>query len=150
MKNLIFAMGLAVLLVSCQKVEPIETAPTSSTGKPVNVSNPTVTFDATGQKLLYQGDFMGNVHPTSGMIKLYEKDGKRTLVFSNFKTDPGPDLRIYLAEDKVATNSTELSNKVLTGDYFVELPTNANPQKQKFVLIWCKQFSVLFGNAELK
>ncbi len=146
MKRLWLITLLAGVLVACQKTEeltPVSNDPNSST-KPLDK------FDTAGQKLVAQGAFMSNVHPTSGNIKLYQKDGKQPLVFENFKTDPGPDLRIYLSEDKVASRFVEVSRQVNVGDYFVELPANADTKNQKFVLIWCKAFSVLFGNAELK
>jgi hypothetical protein len=136
---------------ACQKTEELQpvSSVTPSNGT-VIVNKPISQFDVTGQKLVAQGEFMSNVHTTSGNVKVYEKDGKRTLVFENFKTDGGPDLRIYLSEDKAASKAIEVSNKVNLGDYFVELPSVADHKTQKFVLIWCKQYSVLFGNAELK
>ena len=67
------------------------------------------TVDTAGQKLLYTGKFMGNVHPTSGTVSVYGKAGKRTLVFTNFKTDGGPDLRIYLADNTDLRNFVELT-----------------------------------------
>lgn len=142
---------LIAAMSACQKTEelqPVSTV-TPSDGS-VIVNKPINQFDAVGQKLVAQGDFMSNVHTTSGNVKVYEKEGKRTLVFENFKTDGGPDLRIYLSEDKAASKAVEISNKVNLGNYFVELPTVADHTTQKFVLIWCKQYSVLFGNAELK
>jgi hypothetical protein len=36
------------------------------------------------------------------------------------------------------------------GTFSVGLPAGADPSKQRFVIIWCKAFSVLFGSAELK
>lgn len=150
MKKLLIVAVLLGALTACQKTE-IEAAPTSSTGAPVNLINPTQTFDAAGQKLTGQGAFMGSGrYNASGTVKLYEKDNKSTLVFEGFKIDNGPDLRIYLAEDKSARGFIELSGKVRSGGFFLELPTNTNLNKQKQVLIWCKQFAVLFGNAELK
>lgn len=147
MKKLLIFTALLGVLTACQK-NP-ELVPTTGT-TPVNVADPTQKLDLTGQKLLSQGDFMSNVHPTSGTAKVYEKDGKRTLVFENFKSDAGPDLRIYLSEDKSDNKVIEIGKLTKTGNFFVELPTAAEPNKQKFVLIWCKQFAVLFGNAELK
>jgi len=150
MKKLLLIAALLGALTACQKTE-IEAAPTSNTGAPVNLTNPTQTFDAAGQKLAGQGTFMGSGrYSASGVVKLYEKGDKRTLVFEDFKIDNGPDLRIYLAEDKNAKGFIELSSKVNSGSFFLELPANANLDKQKQVLIWCKQFTVLFGNAELK
>lgn len=148
MNNKWLVLGLILGMSACQTSEEIQpvsaAAPSGSINKPIGL------FDSTGQQLIAQGNFVSNAHPTSGNIKLYEKAGKRTLVFENFKTDSGPDLRIYLSEDQAASVSVEVSNKVNTGNYFLELPAEADPQSQKFVLIWCKQFSVLFGNAVLR
>ncbi|MCU0341762.1 MAG: DM13 domain-containing protein [Spirosomaceae bacterium] len=151
MKNLLFAVSLMWSIMACQKTEELAPAPASPTGNPTNIANPSQTFDATGQKLLSQGTFMGSGrYNASGSVKLYEKDGKRTLLFENFKVDNGPDLRLYLSEDKVASNFVEVSSKLNSGAFFVEVPATANLQKQKFVLIWCKAFTVLFADAELK
>ena len=95
--------------------------------------------------------FMSNVHTTSGTVNVVETGGKRTLVFTNFRTDGGPDLRIYLAENTGLRNFIEVSRLTSTsGNFSVELPAEADPTKQRYVLIWCKAFSVLFGSSELK
>lgn len=142
---------LMLAMSACQKtVELQPVSPVTPSAGTVIVNKPIDQFDASGQKLVAQGEFMSNVHPTSGTVKVYEKEGKRILVFENFKTDGGPDLRIYLSEDKAASKAVEVSNKVNLGNYFIELPAAADHKTQKFVLIWCKQYSVLFGNAELK
>ena len=149
-----FALILGLgLLVGCGSKQEQEIAPAivnTGTKPPVNAANPTQTFDVAGQNLLTQGTFMGNAHPTGGTIKLYEKAGKRTLVFTDFRTDGGPDLRIYLAETTGVRNFIEVTKLNATGNFFVELPAEADPTRQRYVLIWCKAFSVLFGNAELK
>lgn len=152
MKNKWLVIVLALAMSACQKTEELQPVVSNGTTNNGNNGNnkPIDQFDVVGQKLLAQGDFMSNVHTTSGNVKLYEKDGRRTLVFENFKTDGGPDLRIYLSEDKAVSKFVEVSNKVNLGNYFIELPAAADHKTQKFVLIWCKQFSVLFGNAELK
>ena len=145
--SLLFVLGLT----ACSK--PAELTPVGTTGPtstPVSTADPTKTFDPTGQKLLGEGEFTNGVHTTKGTAKIYEKDGKRTLVFSKFSTDAGPDLRIYIAEDKALTNFIEVSKLTNTGDFFVELPDSYAPSKQKSVLIWCKAFAVLFGSATLK
>jgi hypothetical protein len=151
MKKLLLAMSLMWSVMACQKTEELAPAPASPTGRPTNIANPSQTFDATGQKLLSQGMFMGSGrYNASGSVKLYEKDGKRILLFENFKVDNGPDLRLYLSENKMASNFVEVSTKLNSGAFFVEVPATANLQKQKFVLIWCKAFTVLFADAELK
>jgi Electron transfer DM13 len=107
------------------------------------------TFD--NQTLISEGSFMAAAHPASGKAKIYkDKDGKLTLSLENFMTDAGPDLRIYLAEDKATTNFIEVSKSVKNGTTSYTIPTTADLSKQKNALIWCKQFAVLFGSAELK
>jgi Electron transfer DM13 len=152
MKALMLLICLAFL--GCTKTsepEPVvSTTPgTSENGNNTNTEN--MGMDFSGQKLLLEGKFANGAHPTSGNAKIYEaKDGKRTLVFENLKSDAGPDLRIYIANDKAVTNFVELSNKVENGNKMYDIPAKVDLSKQKFVLIWCKQFSVLFGHAELK
>ncbi len=147
MKNLILValISTTVLLAGCQSKE-MDVLPVANPGTVIK----TEPVDVSGQKLLSQGTFMSNVHPTSGTVKLYEKDGKRTLIFTDFKTDGGPDLRIYLAETTGVRNFIELTKLNAGGNFSVELPAEADPARQRYVLIWCKAFSVLFGNAELK
>lgn len=151
MKTTLTIISLALALVSCQQeTVPVQKNTATMPVETVMMMNPS-TFDATGQTLLYQGTFENAVHPTSGTVRVYEdKDKKRTLVFENFKTDAGPDLRIYLAEDKSVSNFIQVTNEVKNGNSSVAIPVNANLQKQNYVLIWCKQFSVLFGAAQLK
>ncbi|HLO46420.1 MAG TPA: DM13 domain-containing protein [Leadbetterella sp.] len=152
MKTLMLLTCLAFL--GCTKTsepEPVvSTTPgTSENGNNTNAEN--MGMDFSGQKLLLEGKFVNGAHPTSGNAKIYEaKDGKRTLVFENLKSDAGPDLRIYIANDKAVTNFVELSNKVENGNKMYDIPAKVDLSKQKFVLIWCKQFSVLFGHVELK
>ena len=152
MKTLMLLTCLTFL--GCTKTtepEPtVSTTPgTSENGNNTNTEN--MGMDFSGQKLLLEGKFANGAHPTSGNAKIYEaKDGKRTLIFENLKSDAGPDLRIYIANDKAVTNFVELSNKVENGNKMYDIPAKVDLSKQKFVLIWCKQFSVLFGHAELK
>ncbi len=99
---------------------------------------------------LSQGSFQSAAHSTSGTVKLaQDPQGKKYLIFENFKTDSGPDLRIWLAVDKTAQDYTELSKSVPAGSFKVDVPASTDINKQKYVLIWCKQFTVLFGSAQL-
>jgi|GEM_PF-2034955 hypothetical protein len=99
------------------------------------------------------GTMMSGSHPTSGTVSVRTGAQKPTdlyLVFENFKTDPGPDLRVYLAEDQNAGGFVELATLDKTGNFHLAIPANTDLQKKKFVLIWCKRFKELFGSAELK
>jgi hypothetical protein len=145
MKIYLISFCLVWALVSCRK-EVI--------GNNDSTANPTTSsgaFNPIGQHLLLQGNFENAVHSTSGIVKVYEdKDKKRTLVLENFKTDAGPNLRMYLAEDKSVTNFIQITDKVQNGNISLEIPSDADLQKQNHVLIWCRKYAVLFGFARIK
>lgn len=102
-------------------------------------------------KLTASGTFVSNVHSTSGMAKVYDNAGKKTLVFENFKTDNGPDLRVYLAKDQSASSFREVGRlKSVGGSFSYDLVSAIDVGQYPFVLVWCEDFAVLFGNAELK
>jgi hypothetical protein len=139
---------LLFTLISCSKSE---VAADSSGPTQTNNMTDGGAVNTTGKKLLFEGSFTNGAHPTSGKAGIYQDDmGEITLVFDNFKTDAGPDLRIYMAEDKSVSNFIEITNKVENGNKSYVLPKTWDSAKQRQVLIWCKQFSVLFGSAELK
>lgn len=152
MKKIICISALIFSLFACQKenIEETTSIPISMTGSSGTI--PTTTSPPQDATLLLQGTFTSGVHVTSGMVKVYEDKSKnRILVFENFKTDGGPDLRIYLAEDKAITNFIQITDKVNTnGSYTLSIPANVDLKKQTTVVIWCRQFSVLFGSASLK
>lgn len=149
-RTLLFALLLSSLALfsSCKK--ELVQADDLINVTPGPNGDPSATFNPATQTLVSQGTFKNGDHPTSGMAKLYKKGTTYTLVFDTFKTDEGPDLRIYLAEDTKATNFVELTELKNTGNFYLTLPDNAMVDKRTVVLIWCKRFSVNFGSAELK
>ena len=115
------------------------------------VTNPPETTITEGLTTLFQGSFTASAHPTSGTVKLAkDATGKKFLVFDNFKTDSGPDLRVWLSDDLKATNYFEITNKVVNGTYQLAVDVSVDTDKKRKVLIWCKSFTVLFGSADLK
>lgn len=103
------------------------------------------------EKVLYEGEFMNGAHPTSGNAKvILEEDNSLSLVFIDFETDSGPDLRVYLAEDNKATGFIEISKEVKNGSVKYKLSDETDAEKMDHVLIWCKAFSVNFGSAVLQ
>jgi len=95
------------------------------------------------------GDFVSLAHPTSGKASV-SKDGL-TLTFTNFKTDSGPKLLVYLSTDNSATSYVNLGDlKGVVGDFTYAIPAGIDFGKYKIVNIWCVDFSVSFGVAELK
>ncbi|MCU0469349.1 MAG: DM13 domain-containing protein [Arcicella sp.] len=131
----------ALMAWSCTSDEPLT---------PVN-QLPTISVTDGKQEAL--GAFVSGAHPTSGTVKLVidkTDASKKYLSFENFKTDPGPDLYIYLAEDKNAKGFTSVAKLSKTGTFTLDIPSEAMTDKQKYVLVWCKQFTVLFGSAKLE
>lgn len=138
MKTLLITLLVTLALVGCKKNAELT---------PVNE----MVVPGPGQVAKALGTFMSEVHTTSGTVKVVETSaGMRSLTFENFKTDSGPDLRVYIADDKKATNFIEVALLTKTGTFSLPLPAGYPSEKQKYVLIWCRQFTVLFGSAELK
>jgi len=102
--------------------------------------------------ILYSGNFVNAVHPTSGTVKVIKDAAdKRFLLFENFKTDGGPDLRVWLSPNTSANPFQEIGFlKATNGNFAYELPSSFDPVANNKVLIWCKQFGVLFGSASLQ
>jgi len=78
------------------------------------------------------------------------EDGKNILRFEDFHSTNGPDLHVYLATDNTASDFVNLGRlKANNGNQNYEIPEGTDISKYDTALIWCKQFSVLFGHAEL-
>lgn len=98
----------------------------------------------------FKGDFVSAVHTTSGVASINE--ARTTLSLTNFKTDSGPDLNIYLASgiNSVTADFIDLGDiKGVNGNYTYDLPDNVNYANYKYVVVWCVAFTVNFGYAEL-
>ncbi len=103
-------------------------------------------------EILAVGDFVDEVHPTSGQVEVVEdaEEGTLSLVMTDFLSDNGPDLFVYLATDTSATDVIDLGAlRATSGTLNYEIPGGAYDAKYDHVLIWCDQFSVLFGSAQL-
>ena len=109
------------------------------------------TFDITGATLISQSSFSSNAHTSTGCVRIYSKSGSKYLVLEGFKTDNGPDVRIYLSK---STNNNEFIDlgglKSTLGNFNYSFDSAINTTDYKYVLVWCKDYSVLFGNALLQ
>jgi peptide methionine sulfoxide reductase msrA/msrB len=89
-------------------------------------------------------------HGATGTVRLIEHEGKKTLRYENFKTINGPDLFVYLSSDLKATKFVNLGElKATEGDINYEIPPTTDLSLFKYVLVWCKQFGVLFNYADI-
>ena len=77
-------------------------------------------------------------------------DGNRILRLEDFKSTNGPNVHVYLSTDKHATDYVDLGKlKANNGNQNYNIPASTDIRKHNIVLIWCKDFSVLFGSAVL-
>ena len=130
---------VAVLLISCSKDDNTNTA---------TVNDPAVT---TGT-VLVQGSLIGNMNYTvSGTAQVIEDNGSRSVRLENFSSSNGPDLKVYLSKDANASSFINLGNlKSTNGNQNYAITGTVTISEYKYVLIWCQQFGVLFGSAQLK
>jgi hypothetical protein len=96
------------------------------------------------------GQFRAGAHPTSGKATIIETNGtKRVLTLTNFETDPGPDLRVYVVPrgNQGVDGGVDIGAlKGNKGDQQYDLPKGTDPGS---VVIWCRAFTVDFGTAKL-
>jgi Electron transfer DM13 len=100
------------------------------------------------------GDFMGvndGIHNAEGKVKILRlSDGSEIVRLEDFRSTNGPDVHLYLAIDKQASDFIDLGRlKANIGNQNYQIPLDTDFNKYKYVLIWCQPFSVLFGSAQL-
>jgi hypothetical protein len=99
------------------------------------------------------GKFIGvrdGIHDATGGARIISVDQRNVLRLEEFRSTNGPDLYVYLATDKDASDFVNLGRlKANIGNQNYEIPDGTDLSKYDTVLIWCQQFSVLFGSAEL-
>lgn len=103
---------------------------------------------------MLSGKFIGvndGIHNAEGVAKVIVlDDGTSVLRLENFKATNGPDLYVYLATDKSASDIVNLGRlKGNIGNQNYPIPSGTDVTKYNTALIWCKAFSVLFGSAQL-
>lgn len=137
----IFIILLCLFFIACNEDENTPTKPINDTFDPMEMN---VT-------LLKQGTLMGVGHTVSGTVKVYDDDGKKVVVLDPFSSQNGPDLKVYLSTDEKASKYVNLGAlKSTTGKQSYEVSGMPDLSEYKYVLVWCQEFSVLFGKAELQ
>lgn len=89
-------------------------------------------------------------HKVSGEVSLVNLEERSYIRFEEFSSTNGPDLFVYLSKDLEAEEFIDLGElKGNIGNQNYELPEGTSLEEYPYVLIWCKQFSVLFGSAKI-
>lgn len=95
------------------------------------------------------GTFMDGAHPTSGTVTV--SANRKNLMITDFRSDPGPILELYVASDLEATDFVTLGElQGLEGDFTYAIPDGVNFETHPYLLVWCVEFRVNFGYAELQ
>jgi len=100
------------------------------------------------------GSFIGagdGFHNAEGLAKIIRLGNESTILrLENFKSTNGPNVHVYLSTDKTASNFIDLGRlKANNGNQNYKIANGTDFAKYNTVLIWCKDFSVLFGSAGL-
>jgi hypothetical protein len=109
----------------------------------------------TNTNALRTGSFVGvgdGIHNAEGTAKVIPlQDDSNILRLEDLRVTNGPDLYVYLATNKSASDFVSLDKlKANNGNQNYDIPTETDLTKYDTVLIWCRPFSVLFGSAELE
>ena len=152
MKNLL-STGLSALMLT---VVTIPFAQTTSIADAL-AAKPSIT--QTAKTLLTSGQFVtvDQSHATTGTARIVEKNGQRILEFDGaFDTARGPAVQVLLYQGDTVPVSLAESDYLYIGDLksfegsqgYV-LPAGLDLTDYGSVAIWCAEFNVTFGYADL-
>ncbi len=135
----ILILFFVIVITSCKEDEGTPSGPVDDTFNPATAT------------LIKSGTLVGVGHTVSGTAAIYEGGGKKTVLLDPYSSQNGPDLKVYLSKDEKASSYISLGKlKSIEGKQSYEIPNNPDVTDYKFVLVWCEQFTVIFGKAELK
>ncbi len=135
MKKFLFICLVAIVTSACQKTDDV-----------VEI----VAINSATDTLIATGTFKRTTKNTSGNVKLYNRPNDYLLVFENFETGSGPDVRIYLAQNASAKPFVNLGSLTKEGTFSLTFAKNVDVSSYKFICIWCEPFTQIFGTAELQ
>ena len=152
MKNLL-STGLSAIML---------TAVITPVAQTVNIadalaSKPSITRAA--KSVVASGQFVtvDQSHATTGTAQIVEKDGQRFLEFdAAFDTARGPAVQVVLHKANSVPVSLAESDYVYIGDLQsfegaqrYAIPADINIEDYESVAIWCQEFNVTFGYADI-
>ncbi|MEK6780356.1 MAG: DM13 domain-containing protein [Bacteroidota bacterium] len=135
----VFILLVVILLMSCKEEDATPNGPIDDS------------FDPSMATLLKSGALVGVGHTVSGTAAIYDSAGRKTVLLDPYSSQNGPDLKVYLSKDAGASSYISLGKlKSTNGKQSYEIPGDPDVTDYNYVLVWCEQFSVIFGKAELK
>jgi hypothetical protein len=143
-----FISGL-LLLVACGGEEPEPVVK-------IDLADPSEGIEVpVGAKATAMGKFTSYAHGLAGNAVLYtDPQGMRTLRFENFKMSAGPDVYVLVSKSNNYSEANTVAISMLKGGYDnTSLSFTIDPAidltTHPYVLVYCVQFSSLFGYSEL-
>lgn len=152
---LVVAVGLGGFLAYTSTVDQVVDEDVVVADAPTQGGNGTELGQQESENaLLARGEFRADAHPTVGTASVIATTEGAVLTLTDFETDPGPDLRVYLvpAGASGVDGGTDLgAMKGNKGDQQYDVPAAAarGDLSGAQVVIWCRAFSVAFGTAGL-
>lgn len=144
----IYAAGPLFINKTIDEAAPLAPKDTMSDSADNMTGNP----DAMASKVA--GTFVGvgdGIHDAQGTVTVIPVDSGNVLRLEEFRSTNGPDLYVYLSTDEEASDFVNLGRlKANIGNQNYDIPDGTDLSKYDTVLIWCQQFSVLFGSANLE
>lgn len=155
-KRIIVAIIVAAIVVPAGVYAASPLFINTTIDEPLPVSDTLMDDAAMADKMNKElaGNFVGvndGIHNAEGVARVvYLEDGSDLLRLENLRVTNGPDLYVYLATNNKASDFVDLGRlKANNGNQNYDIPQGTDLSKYDMVLVWCKQFSVLFGSAEL-
>ena len=135
MKNSIITLGLFFVITSCEVQGELTKE---------KIHEP-IASPSTGLK--YSGVFISSPgESVSGSAKIY-LENEHLLTLDNLIAS-GPDLKVYLSKSDKPVDFVNLGSLIKSKTTY-EVPNAIDVQTYKYVIIYCQQYSVIFGVAQL-
>jgi len=139
------------------RVEPAASAPTqaaTSVGATDEATDAAQPAEPAGPVAVAQGAFEARDHPGEGDATLVDTGEGTVVTLTDFATDNGPDLFVYLVPDTAPAGSVDdfvdlgtLKGNV--GDQQYDVPAGVDAGAGWRVVVWCRAFNVTFTEATL-
>lgn len=119
---------------------------------PVPTETPAPAPPAASNIEVARGAFETRAHSSRGTAAVVDlADGGSKLTFTDFATDNGPDLRVYLVRGGDVDDFVDLGRlKGNVGNQQYAIPNGTDVGAYSTVVIWCRAFSVSFAEAKLR
>lgn len=145
----IFVLIAAIVFASCGSENEAE--PKMEMSPPVDTPIPPAELT-----VLRMANFTGYAHSLSGKAVVYERTGGgRIISLENFTMTSGPDVFVLFSRSNVYSKANTVAVSMVRGSYQnatvqYELPESIDLTTHPFVLVYCVQFSQLFGVADVR